>query len=344
MKEHPDYKYRPRRKPKPAMVHSSPSHKSSGKSDPGLHPMSGGGPHHNIHHPGKFSFGLSPTSVMRAIDSFRAATVANMSHSPFSFGQHAQHPTNNPNSSPSQHPPHFGEMSPNLPAAFSGHDLSRFLPSILPSSSNVATSALTEALLRASRAGFMGYTHQGPPPSSDEEGGNKRSISPNNHNNKGSPIFFNQTQTHPSFMNNHHGRKLSISPKRKSSRSPSPSPERSPLTSTPPVSTTGLGFTPPYGGSGYPFYPGLYPNPYLAAYPFLQPPQQGSHGHPMQLHPSLGIVDHHHATEFPGMFLSSSEHSSSSSSSLPKKSPVFVVMKEPGGALRRSPSPVVSVV
>lgn len=243
-------------------------------------------------------------------------------------------------------------------STFSHNDLSRFLPSIMPPSS-VATSAL-DVLFRASRAGLMGYSSSTLSPD-EVDGKRPSSISPvnnNNHtnsnnNNKGlSPLFFNQSQSPIQFSNSHHhhphhhGRKLSISPKRKSSRSPSPSsPDNSPITPTPP---THLGFTPPYGlqNGGYPFYPGLYPNPYLAAYPFLQPPAQQQHsggggggGHVMG-----GIADvghhhpvHHHA-DFSGLFLSSS------ASDLPKKSPVFVVMKDTGGGVRRSPSPVVSVV
>jgi len=325
MKEHPDYKYRPRRKPKPAMVH--PNNKS--KSD----------------NP-KFPYNSLPTSVIRAMDSIAARAGA-----PF-FSHHPHHPHHHSHhhhgSNPSAHVPSLpvplasgggAQANSTSPAAGGlpnfAADFSRLFPPFIPTSlsealfSRLATARLAnggtlsstfeeEQILNAAKHQQLVEQQRGSsmsPPSASANGHPMRnsSSSSSTYGGNGLPLSI-------------HGLSSS-SPKLKSSRSPSPSPMSNPL--TPNHLESGSSPFAHYPNGSYTaaaaLYSGLYPSPYLSyssLTPFL--------GHPGHDTPVPG----HHPADLAALF----DHRAAAS--IPKKSPVFVVHKSD----RRTPSPVVSVV
>ncbi|CAL8106695.1 unnamed protein product [Orchesella dallaii] len=329
MKEHPDYKYRPRRKPKPAMVH--PNNKS--KSD----------------NP-KFPYNSLPTSVIRAMDSIAARAGA-----PFFTHHHPHHPHHHPHhhgANPSTHitsvpslPVPLGsgggaQANSTSPAAGGlpnfAADFSRLFPPFIPTSlSEALFSRLATA--RLANGGTLSSTfeeeqilnatkHQ----QLVEQRGS--SMSPPSASANGHPM--RNSSSSSSTYGGGNGMPLSIhgisssSPKLKSSRSPSPSPMSNPL--TPNHLENGSSPFAHYPNGSYSaaaaLYSGLYSSPYLSyspLTPFL--------GHPAHDAPPHG----HHPADLAALF----DHRSQIAS-IPKKSPVYVVHKSD----RRTPSPVVSVV
>lgn len=351
MKEHPDYKYRPRRKPKPAMVH--PSNKS--KSD----------------NP-KFPFNSLPSSVIRAMDSIAA-------RAPF-FAHHHAHPHQHHHhtSNSASHHHHVVGAVPTLPvplpsaavnngAAQSAStspaagglpnfppDFSRLFPPFIPTS-------LSEALF--SRLASVRMANGGPSLSFEEEqilNATKQhlveqqqrasSMSPpsgstpasNGHSirNSASSCGSSSGQTFPLQGLS------SASPKLKSSRSPSPSP----TSSNNPLSPVMHGSV--ENGSSLPFahypngayssaaaalYSGLYPPPFLhysSLTPFLSHHSSVNASHEVAAAAAAAASAHHHSADLAALF------DPRGASNIPKKSPVFVVHKSD----RRTPSPVLSVV
>lgn len=326
MKEHPDYKYRPRRKPKPAMVH--PNHKS--KSD----------------NP-KFPFNSLPTSVIRAMDSIASRAP---------FFSHHHHPHHHPHhhgtSSTSHHiVPSVPTLPVPLPSSGGGAqasstspaagglphftaDFSRLFPPFIPTS-------LSEALF--SRLASARMANGGSVAAFEEEhqqilNATKQQQLADQRASSMSPPPSTPTNAHSilsSSCGNSNGAHLGLSsgsPILKCSRSPSPSTLNHSMSPASHIENGSLPFSHypngSYTSAAAALYSGLYPSPYFH-YPSLSP----FLGH----HPSISVnheaiaASGHHPTDLSALL---------DARSIPKKSPVFVVHKSD----RRTPSPVVSVV
>lgn len=333
MKEHPDYKYRPRRKPKPAMVH--PTNKSKSENP-------------------KFPFNSLPTSVIRAMDSI-AARAPFFSHHPHHHVPHHHHHA----TSTSSH--HVLPSVPTLPVPLSSSgggaqasstspaagglpnftaDFSRLFPPFIPTS-------LSEALFSRLVSGRMANggsstaafeeEHLLHPTAKQQQLADQRASSMSPSSSNGHSIMNSTCGTGGSSSNAHVSlSSVSPIPKLRLSRSPSPSPSLNhPLSPTSHLDNGNHPFS-HYPNGSYPsaaaaLYSGLYPSPYFhysSLTPFL--------GH----HSSIGTnheavsASGHHSSDLAAFF------EGRGVSSMPKKSPVYVVHKSD----RRTPSPVVSVV
>ncbi|CAG7712984.1 unnamed protein product [Allacma fusca] len=267
MKEHPEYKYRPRRKPKPSMIHPTSKCKVDNS---------------------KFQYGQLPTALRAHIDSLRSG--------PF-FSQHGPNGSHMPITLHAPSPGSPGGSIPHFPADFP-HLIPPFLTEAFFSRLHSQVRAINGANSEESKAQM--------------ERSSTPTIAVNCHNH----INSNNNNNHSSY--NHHV----LSPKKSSSRSPSPHPSHT---------THGHPFA---HYSSYPatLYPGFYPPPYLG-YPSI--PSF------FPTHPSTESHHHHHSqSDFPSLL----DHPAVSN--IPKKSPVYVVVKSESSSVssRRTPSPVVSVV
>jgi len=365
MKEHPDYKYRPRRKPKPSAVHTS---NKCHKAEP------------------KFPFANLSSSMIRAMDSLaaRAAAAAAVSVNPFFPPTHHHHSTGSggappvvsspataisplclSTSSPSQGRSHFsGDFSRIF------HPANHFLPSSLSAEAILSRLAMGGSFDSSSDSRFPslvptketngGSTHSSSPSSTTPHfirHGTTYSSTPVDNGHRSSNNHDDVSSSSGSIGNNSNGRSIHnntgdrsdspyrLSPKHSasnnnkeqcSSNSRSPSPH-----STPSSTLASSHYVNGYSG----IYPGFYPHPYLN-YPGL------SHFLPPGATGTLGQVDNHiHPHGFASFFdphHHSSHHGSSSANggtnSLPKRSPVYVVYKPDSEGRKRTPSPTVSVV
>lgn len=316
MKEHPDYKYRPRRKPKPSMVHSGNKTKSENP---------------------KFPFNSLPTSVIRAMDSIAARGAPFFSHHP----PHPHHLNHHHNASPSSH--HVLPPVPTLPVPLStsgggaqatstspaagglpnfSPDFSRLFPPFIPSS---LSEALFSRLANSVRMGNGSsaqsvYEEEQLIKQQQQQLAEQRasSMSPPSASVNGHPLLSSR-----------------ISPKLKISRSPSPAPPPSSHSLSPfgNLESGALPFSHYPNGSyssasaAAALYSGLYPSPYFhysSLSPFL--------GHPPPLGANNDSVSSMHPTDLTKLI--------DEQRNIPKKSPVYVVHKSD----RQTPSPVVSVV